>query len=276
MQFQSILLSALFATSVVAKGDKVLSEKSMCKQMHKLEKFVAFASNTTELELITNNNATKVTQLQAEASAAAQKLSTMQSNATLVADCAVVNAQAEEEDQCRETFALQQFVKFAANTTEVAAKTNNDATKIANIQAEASVAATKLQSLESNSTLQAACPAVLQKDECKAMMKIQKFVNKVENATTLAKLSKGDATKEQELKEKAAMAQTKLKQLQSNATFMAACNAMGMKGTTGKGIDSGASSEESATNGPKSGASMAGASSVLSTLVVVAVGMLLL
>lgn len=275
MQFQSLFLSVLIATSVAAKNKaKATSEKSQCKKMMKLEKFVTFASNTTKLDEVTKNNATKISEIQAEASAASQDLSTMKENTTLVADCAVINAQAMVEDQCQETFTLQRFVAFAENTTAVAVKTNNNETKIAAIQAKASQASAKLQILTSNSTLQAACPAVMQKDECKAMERLQKFVNNANNQTKLDKSTKGNSTKAEEIKAEAAQAQTRLTEWTNNETFMAACASMGMT-NTGKDIDSGSTQE--ATSGKKSVASMISTNTqftILSTILVVAVGML--
>lgn len=247
--------------------------------MRKLQRFVDIASNTTKLQEITNNNATKVAALQAEASAASTQLTTMQSNATLVSDCAVINASEEQEDRCEETFELQAFIAFASNATALAEKTNNNATKIAAIQAKASTAATKLQSLTSNSTLQAACPAILQKDECKSMKKLENFIAKANNQTVVDQATNGDSAKADKIRAEAAEAQAELTQMQSNKTFMDACAALGMTGGTGKGIDSGASTEASATTG-QSAATVVQVGSIqmtmLSTILVVAAGMSLL
>lgn len=280
MQLQSVLFSLLLATSVAAKGDKAVSEKSQCNQMRKLQRFVDFASNTTKLQEITKNNATKVAELQAEASAASGKLTTLKSNVTLVSDCAIINASERQEEQCEETWELQAFVAFASNTTALAAKTNNNATKIAAIQAKASKAATELQSLMSNSTLQAACPAIMQKEKCEGMKKLEKFIEKAHNQTLLDNATNGNSTKADWIKADAAKAQAKLTELQNNRTFMNACNALGLgKGSTGKGIDSGASTEASATTG-QSAAALVQVSSVqltmLSTILVIAAGMFLL
>lgn len=275
MQLLSLLCSTLLVTSVVAKGGKAQTEKSQCKQIRKLQKFVDFASNTTQLEEATNKNSTKVSQIQAKAEEAKTKLTSLQSNATLVGDCAVINAAEEQDHQCEKTFELQAFIKFASNDTKLAEKTNNNATKIAAIKAKVPEATTKLQSLESNSTLQAACPAVLQKDECKGMMKLMKFIKKANNQTTLDKLSKGNSTKADKIKAEAKQAQTVLDAMMGNKTFMAACEKLGMTGKNGKGIDSGASTEAGATN--QSAASIVHVGSMmLSTIVVVAAGMFLL
>jgi hypothetical protein len=274
MHFQSLVVSLLLATSVAAKGNeiestKAVSESGQCKEMVKLNKLIELASNTTKLDAITKNNATKIAEIQAKASTASTTLKTLESNSTLMSACAVIDAQAAENDQCQETFALQRFVRFAANSTAVATATKNNATKIAKIQSEASKASTKLQTLTSNSTLQSACPAVMQKDECKMMKKLQKFVDVANNQTKLDMVAKGNTTKEAEIKTKAAKAQTKLTAMTSNATFMAACAAIeGKKTTAENGISS--------TN-LKSAASMlkdAGAGAIgLSTILVVVVGM---
>ncbi|KAK0113997.1 hypothetical protein ONS95_014238 [Cadophora gregata] len=279
MQLHSILFSLFLVASVIAKGDKQKSEKSQCKQIRKLQKFVDLASNTTKLEEVTNNNATKVAEIQAEASAAATQLTTLQSNATLVSDCAVINASEEQEDRCEETLELQAFIAFASNTTALAAQTNNNATKMAAIQAKASTAATKLQALTSNSTLQAACPAILQKEECKGMKKLEKFIEKANNQTLLDQATNGNTAKADKIKAEAVQAQAQLTELQSNKTFMDACAALGITGKTGKGIDSGASTEAAATSG-KSSATLVQVGSIqftmLSTILVVAAGMFFL
>jgi hypothetical protein len=288
MHFQSLVISLLLATSVAAKGNKThetktLSEKGECKEMTKLNALVELAANTTRLDRVTKNNATKIAEIQAKASTASTTLQTLQSNSTLMAACAVIDAQEAEDNGCQETFALQRFVKFAANSTAVATATNNNATKIADIQLKASKAAAKLVTLTSNSTLQADCPAVMQKDECKIMKTLQKFVDVANNQTKLDKLTKGNTTKEAEIKARAATAQTKLTAMQSNATFTAACTALeaSEKGTTASTAST-ASTSTSSSNGisstSKNAASSilekAGVGSVaLSTILVVMLGM---
>ncbi|KAE9369217.1 hypothetical protein N431DRAFT_469147 [Stipitochalara longipes BDJ] len=277
MHFQSLVISLLLATSVAAKGNKTeptkaISEKGECKEMAKLNKVVELASNTTKLAEITKNNATKIAEIQAKASTASTKLTTLQSNSTLVSACAVIDAQEAEDDGCQETFTLQRFVKFAANSSAVATATKNNATKIAKIQSEASKASTKLQTLTSNSTLQAACPAVEQKDECEMMKKLQKFVDVANNQTKLDKVTNGNTTKEAEIKTKAAKDQTKLTAMTGNATFMAACTALEGKGAAGSSSANGISSQS--TKNAASLLSGVGAGLVgLSTGLVVLLGM---
>ena len=96
MQFSSILLS-LFVATAMAKGNKngttkAVTDKSLCKEMNVLEHQVKLASNATKLAEKTNNNATKIAEIQAKASDAATQLTTMQSNATLMSECSVIDA----------------------------------------------------------------------------------------------------------------------------------------------------------------------------------------
>jgi len=192
-------------------------------------------------------------------------------------NCAVIDAAQKEEDMCQETFALQAFVKFAANETAVASKTDNNATKIADIQLKASQAAAKLDTLTSNSTLQAACAAVMQKDICKFMDGLMKLIATANNQTKLDEITKGNTTKEDKIKAEATEAQTKLTEMQSNATLVSACNAL--KAQSDKGTTESATNSISSTNA-KSAAIMLQlpgfASAVLSTMVVVAAGMFML
>lgn len=55
---------------------------------------------------------------------------------------------------------LQKLVTLASNETALAAKTKNNATKIADIQAEASAASVKLETLTSNTTLTDVCTSI--------------------------------------------------------------------------------------------------------------------
>jgi hypothetical protein len=255
-----------------------VSEASQCKEIKGLSALVELAGNQTKLDKVTKNNATKIAEIQAQASAAAPKLQALQSNTTLVSACAVIEASDRETSLCQETFMLQRFIKFAANTTAVASATKNNATKIANIELKASDAASKLQALTSNSTLQAACPAVLQKDECQAMKSLIKFVAVANNQTKLDKLTKGNTTKENEIKAKAVTDQDKLTAMQANATFVAACAALDKNSE--KGTETGSSAASTSSTAVKSAALIlrgANAAGLMgSTMVIVFLGMLML
>ena len=276
MQFSTLLFSLLISTVVAKDSNKtkvqVQSDEKTCEKMLNLEALVKLASNQTKVDQVTHGNATKASELEAQASQASTELTTLQSNATLMSTCGVIDAQMMEEDDCQETFVLQRFVKFAANETAVATITKNNATKAAEIQLQASNAASKLQTLQSNSTLQSACPAVMQKDECNIAKGLAKFVSNANNQTKLDKMTKGNATKEAEIKNQAAKAQTSLDMMESNTTFMTACDNLGIQ-ITKEG--------EQATDGGISSAGVNGAGVVFAkmssvTLGVVAVGMMML
>ena len=158
--------------------------------------------------------------------------------------------------------------------TAVNATTKNNATKIAAIELKASEAASKLQVLQSNSTLQAACPAVMQDDECKAMDGLEKFVKVANNQTKLEEITKGNATKIAEIQAKGTMAQMKLSAMQANATFVAACAALN---ETKKGTLTETSANSTSTK--KSGAVAVGGAGLMMPVQVAAVvvlGMLML
>jgi hypothetical protein len=284
MQLTSLLVTIFLASNVAAKGDgvmKVMSDAGMCKMLRKENQLIALANNQTMLESITKGNTTKQDEIKTKAQEAQTQLTMMQSNQTLMATCEVINAQVAEEDQCTQSFILQKFVAFAANETAVATVTQNNASKIADIQLKASQAAAKLDVLNSNTTLQADCPAVFQKDECKFMNGLMKFVSFANNQTMLDMVTKGNTTKETQIKKQAEQAQTQLTAMQSNATMVAACDAL--KAQSGKGTTQSSTSgtgTNSISSDKNSAASMEKfpgvGSAVLSAVVAIIVGVSLL
>jgi ABC-type enterochelin transport system substrate-binding protein len=125
-----------------------------------LTKLVSLASNTTKLDDVTKNNATKIAEIQAKASSASKQLTTLQSNTTLVSECATIDAAQKTAEDCHEMKSMQKLISLASNTTKLDDVTKNNATKIAEIQAKASTVATKLKTLTSNTTLVSACSAI--------------------------------------------------------------------------------------------------------------------
>lgn len=273
MQFPSILISLVLATAVVAKGkDKeAVTDTQKCREITGLNALVALAANTTKLDAVTKGNATKAEAIQAKASAASTTLTTLTSNTTLMSACEIIDAADRETDQCQQQFVLSKFVKFAANETAVASATKNNATKIANIQLKASDAAAKLQTLESNATLQAYCPAVFQDDECKIMDGLMKFVALANNQTKLDKVTHGNTTKEDKIKANAVKAQDQLTAMMNNATFVAVCKDLKEKKQQQKG-----SSNTQDGISSKSAAAFLSTSGAVSTMLVVFLGMLIL
>jgi hypothetical protein len=166
MQLTNIFVALLLSTAVAAKGNstksstKAVTDKSLCNQMAKLEKTVALASNTTKLDAKTNGNATKIAEIQAKASTAAATLATMSTNTTLISTCAVIAAAEDTEDSCDKMASLMKSVALAANTTKLDAKAKGNETKVAELQAKASTAATKLETMTTNTTLVAACSSI--------------------------------------------------------------------------------------------------------------------
>jgi hypothetical protein len=187
----------------------------------------------------------------------------------------VINAQADEDNQCTQSFLLAKFVA-------VATATSNDATKIAAIQLKASQATAKLDTLNVNTTLQADCPAVMQKEECKFMNGLRKFDSFAGNQTMLDMVTKSNTTKEDQIKKLADQAQMQLTATQSNSTMTAACDAL--KAQSDKGTAQSSTSSESTTdNSISSSKSAAGLEkmpsaglAVVSTIVALAVGMSML
>jgi hypothetical protein len=173
MQFTNLFFTLLLSTAVVAKGGnstkstKTLSTKDLCNEMEDLQSLIKLASNTTKLEAKTKNNETKVAAIQAKASAAATTLSTMESNTTLVSACSVISAAQQVKAACSKMEDLQDTIALAANTTKLDKKFKSNATKIADFQAKATEAQTKLDAMTSNTTLVSSCSDLAAEKESK-------------------------------------------------------------------------------------------------------------
>lgn len=132
-----------------------------------------------------------------------------------------------DKSLCKEMASLTKLVSLASNETKLAAKTKNNATKIADIQSKASLAATQLSTMESNTTLVSTCATIsaaeATKDDCKTISQLQKLVSLAANETKLADKTKNNATKIASIKDKATTAQTKLDAMTSNTTLVDAC-----------------------------------------------------
>jgi len=125
--------------------------------MEDLQSLIKLASNTTKLEAKTKNNETKIAAIQAKASAAATTLSTMESNTTLVSACAGISAANDVKSACNKMEDLQDAIALAANTTKLDEIFKGNSTKIADFQAKAATAQTKLDAMTSNTTLVSDC-----------------------------------------------------------------------------------------------------------------------
>jgi hypothetical protein len=89
-----------------------------CFELLKLEHFLKFAANFTEVSNQAKNNATRISEIAAEASTSATKLQQLQSNATLVSLCFIVDAHEREKHQCEEIKEAESS-KIAARLAEL-------------------------------------------------------------------------------------------------------------------------------------------------------------
>ncbi len=153
-------LAALQANAtLIAECNQIFSVEATardCGKIARLEKLNALVANATKLDEETKNNATKAAELKAKASAGAGTLAALQSNATLAAICSAEKT----KDDCHALKSLQKEIDLAANATELDAKFKGNQTKIAEFQAHADKAKTKLAKLQGNATLTSACAAL--------------------------------------------------------------------------------------------------------------------
>jgi hypothetical protein len=134
---------------------------------------------------------------------------------------------------CKQISKLTHLTELAANQTkldELVAKGKMNATEVDQLKAKAAEATTKLQTMESNTTLTNECAVINAEQktvqECKQMNKLQKLANLASNTTALdAMVAKKElnSTEVDKLKEKIQSAQTKLQTLSSNTTLTEFC-----------------------------------------------------
>lgn len=177
MQITNIFFSLMLATAVVAKGGskngtstkdtkvKAVTDKSLCKEMAQLTQMVKLASNETKLAAKTKNNATKIAEFQAKASEASTKLTTMESNATLVSTCSVISAAEDTKNACSKMKSLMKLESLAANETALTKMTKGNTTKADAVKAKATEAKTKLADMMANTTLVDACASLTSSKE---------------------------------------------------------------------------------------------------------------
>lgn len=136
-----------------------------CAKLLKLQHFLKFAANSTAVSQSAENNSTRISEIAAEATKSAGELQQLQSNATFVNLCFIVDAHVKERHECEEIKDLGRFISFANNSTALAEKTNNNETRINEIQAEAQRAAARLAQLQSNGTLVFDCNKFFNSDQ---------------------------------------------------------------------------------------------------------------
>ncbi|KAH6639987.1 hypothetical protein BKA67DRAFT_665368 [Truncatella angustata] len=235
MQLTNVFVSFLLAAAVSAKGKNgTTSVKSQCKEYAKLSNQVELATNETKLADKFDNNQTAIDAFKAKAADKQTQLDTLSSNSTLMSDCAVIQAHAEAVDSCDQIQSWEKDIATAANDTKLAAKFDNNATKIDAFKAKASAKATKLADMTSNTTLTDFCSVQATVDDCKTMSKLQKEIATVSNTTALQAKFDGNQTKIDKFTAAAAKAQTKLDALMANSTLMSTCSSLTQASTDGK------------------------------------------
>lgn len=98
--------------AIIAAAEKLARD---CKEIAKLERFLAFAGNATAVASKAQNNDTKVTEIAAKASKDAAKLQTLESNSTLVSLCLIFDAAEKEKHECKLIKKLEKFIAFVDN-----------------------------------------------------------------------------------------------------------------------------------------------------------------
>lgn len=139
------------------------SANKACRQMAKLTQLTELAANQTKLDaLVTKGKLTTddVTTLKAKAANSTATLQTLQSNTTLVDECNAINANKKVKAQCAGMKQLAKLAAMATNQTAldafVAKKKLND-TQVTDLKDKIAKSQTKLQEMQSNSTLTALC-----------------------------------------------------------------------------------------------------------------------
>lgn len=193
MKFTSTIVLAL-AGFAVAKGGKnnkgnstrdATSTKSQCKQVSKLTQITDLAANATKLAQKADNNATLIAEFQAKAATAATKLSTLSSNATLMAECNVIFAEEDMVNDCETMAKIEIAQEIVNNATMLAKFTDNNATMAAAFQAKVAAKQADLSALDSNATLTAFCAARDTMSSCKSLAKLSKQQALAANTTAL-------------------------------------------------------------------------------------------
>ena len=137
--------------------------KQTCKKMRNLNAVSMLAANQTKLDswvAAGKLDQAGVDALKAKAATATTELKTMQSNTTLVTECAAVDAERKSVSQCMQMKQLTKLATLAGNATALAAfeqkKKMND-TQIEMFKTKIADAPAKLKEMMSNTTLTTFC-----------------------------------------------------------------------------------------------------------------------
>ncbi|KAK8085924.1 hypothetical protein PG994_000898 [Apiospora phragmitis] len=230
MQLSNIFVSALLAMAVSAEGGDNKGGKDslgkQCFQMAKLEMITQLGANDTALAAKFNNNQTQIDAFKKKVADADTKLKAMTANATLVGECAPINAVAREKGQCGHMKFAEKMIAMAGNDTALQAKFKNNQTKIDAFKSKATAAQADLSAMQSNATLTSFCSVENTKQECRKMNMLQKTTELAKNQTALDAKFNGDETKVKAFQDKAAKWQTQLDAMMANSTLMDTCKTL--------------------------------------------------
>lgn len=120
MQITAFFVSALLAASSAQAADRAIEKD--CHMMASMERMEKLAANDTMMAMVFKNDEAKVAQFKAKAAEDQPKLAALQANATLVGECAAVNAAAQESRDCRKMAGAEKMMALAANDTALQAK----------------------------------------------------------------------------------------------------------------------------------------------------------
>jgi hypothetical protein len=167
-----LTLVATFAISslVEATGlkDQLIldfTERRQCAEIVKLEAIVDLVTNVEELaQFQARHNLTQVEidEIKAKSLDETERLRTLQSNTTLMQQCASLEANRHLRTDCREMRRLTEIISIAENQTalqEFQAKHDLPAGWLTSLTEKASNATARLEQLKENSTFVAACDA---------------------------------------------------------------------------------------------------------------------
>ncbi|KAK7949404.1 uncharacterized protein PG986_010290 [Apiospora aurea] len=234
MQLSNLFVSAILAIAVSAEGGDnkggdhkgANSIGKQCFQMAKLEMITQLGANDTALAAKFNNNQTKIDDFKQKVAESETKLKAMTANATLVGECATINAEAREKGECGKMKFAEKMIAMAGNDTQLTAKFKNNQTKIDDFKKKASAAKADLSAMQGNATLTSFCSVQDTKAQCFKMAAMQKTEEMAKNQTALEAKFKGDETKIKAFQDKAAKWQTQLDAMMANSTLMDTCKTL--------------------------------------------------
>jgi hypothetical protein len=182
MQLQRIIL-LVFAGLVAARGNNTKThngnstersntERRQCAEITQLTGILDLVNNATKLAEFESRHKlsqSDVDAIKAQATAEADRLKTLQSNTTLVQNCAAKEADEQLKAECHEMNRLTELSSLADNQTalqDFQAEHHLTADEITKFTARAKNATAKLATLQKNSTLVTACQGQKQSQSC--------------------------------------------------------------------------------------------------------------